>query len=140
MTAGLMPRWECSSLSSFTSCLLLSLLLSLCCLPSLITSCHPPPGLPSGCPQHRCALGSRLMERDVTLHLGMILKDSLRLPWGAQWLGPGAPTAGARVPSLLGELLIRSCKPGGKRKEKKKLTAFSNCVCDLKKEHVHGNI
>lgn len=62
----------------------------------------------------------------------MTLKDSLRLPWGAQWLGPGASTAGARVPSLLGELLIRSCKPGGKRKEKL-FTAFSNCVCDLKK-------
>lgn len=135
-----MPRRESSSLSSFTSRLLLPLLLSLCCPPSHY-KLSPPPGLPSGCPQRKCALRSRLMERDVTLHLGMTLKDSLRLPWGAQWLGPGASTAGARVPSLLGELLIRSCKPGGKRKEKKKkLTAFSNCVCDLKKEHVHGNI
>ena len=41
-----------------------------------------------------------------------------------QWLGLSAFTCGARVPSLLGEL--RSCKPCGTAKKKKKLDCLSS--------------
>ena len=145
--AGLLPRWECGSLSSFTSCFLLSLLLSLCCLPTLITSCHTPtwPAF-------------WLSTAQVCTHIKDYGKGcfKMRLTWydfkrltatslGAQWLGPGTSTAGGTgsIPSwgTIDKILQARWQEKGKKK-KKKLTAFSNCVylCDLKKEHVHVNI
>ena len=52
----------------------------------------------------------------------MIFKDSF--PWRPSGKYLELPLQGARVPSLLGELLIRFYKPGGKKKEKKKAQCF----------------